>query len=105
MSLDPDSRVPEVDMAALNPSAPAGPGPTVGLPAKVDFDDRATMAIGSLGFGLAIPRLAGLFGPYGPRDGVFWVGLAGFIVLAAAIWLGNRWLLFKQREHFDWFNH
>jgi formate--tetrahydrofolate ligase len=24
--------------------------------------------------------------------------------LAAAIWLGNRWLLFKQREHFDWFN-
>lgn len=105
MSLDPDSRVPEVDMAALNPAAAARPGPTAGLPAKVDFDDRATMAIGSLGFGLAIPRLAGLFGPYGPRDGVFWVGVAGFIALAAAIWLGNRWLLFKQREHFDWFNH
>ena len=30
-------------------------------------------------------------------------GHFGFIALAAAIWLGNRWLLFKQREHLDWF--
>ncbi len=74
-------------------------------PGVVGFDDRLTMAVGSLGFGLAIPRLTGLFGPYGPVDGAFWVGLVGFIALAAAIWLGNRWLLFKQRQHFDWFNH
>ena len=72
---------------------------------EVAFDDRPTMAIGSLGFGLAIPPLTGLFGPYGARDGVFWLGLAGFVALASVIWLGNRWLLFKQREHFDWFNH
>ncbi len=72
---------------------------------EIGFDDRATMAIGCLGFGLAIPRLTGLFGPYGAADGVFWIGAAGFIVLACAIWLGNRWLLFKQREHFDWFDH
>ena len=72
---------------------------------EVGFDDRATLIVGSLGFGLAIPRLTGLFGPYGTRDAVFWVGLAGFVVLACAIWLGNRWLLFKQRQHFDWFNH
>ncbi len=84
-------------MAWLKPP-PAGVG-------EVGFDDRVTMAVGSLGFGLAIPRLTGLFGPYGTRDGVFWLGLAGFVVLASAIWLGNRWLLFKQREHFDWFNH
>jgi hypothetical protein len=92
-----DIRVPEADMALLN-APPAAPG-------EVGFDDRATMAVGSLGFGLAIPRLTGLFGPYGARDGVFWLGMAGFIALASAIWLGNRWLLFKQREHFDWFNH
>ena len=92
-------------MAELNPAVAARPAPTAGLPAQVDFDDRATMAIGSLGFGLAIPRLTGLFGPYGPRDGVYWIGMAGFIALAASIWLGNRWLLFRQREHFDWFNH
>ena len=86
-------------MALLSTTASAG------LPAKVAIDDRLTMAVGSLGFGLAIPRLTGLFGPYGPRDGVYWIGMAGFIALAAAIWLGNRWLLLKQREHFDWFNH
>ena len=86
-------------MAVLNPA------PSAGLPAPVDFDDRLTMTVGSLGFGLAIPRLTGLFGPYGPRDGLYWIGLVGFIALAASIWLGNRWLLFKQREHFDWFNH
>ena len=67
------------------------------------LDDRLVMTVGSLGFGLAIPWLTGLFGPLGPRDGIFWVGFAGFIALAAAIWGGNRWLLFKQREHFDWF--
>ena len=84
-------------MAWLKPP-PAGVG-------EVGFDDRVTLVVGSLGFGLAIPRLTGLFGPYGTSDGVFWLGLAGFVVLASAIWLGNRWLLFKQREHFDWFNH
>ncbi len=61
------------------------------------------MAFGILGFGLTIPWLAGLYGPVTPRQGLYWVGTAGFIALAAAIWLGNRWLLFKQREHFDWF--
>ena len=95
-------RMPDVDMALLNPSLHAG---VAAPPGTVGFDDRATMAIGSLGFGLAIPRLTGLFGPLGPRDGVWWLGMVGFIALAAAIWLGNRWLLFKQRQHFDWFNH
>ena len=33
------------------------------------------------------------------------IGPVGFIALAVAIWWGNRWLLFKQREHFDWFRH
>jgi len=74
-------------------------------PGQARFDDRVTMAVGSLGFGLAIPRLTGLFGPYGPSDATFWIGLVGFIVLASAIWLGNRWMLFKQRLHFDWFRH
>lgn len=100
--LNRDIRVPDVDMDSLSPSLPASPAAPSGA---VGFDDRATMAIGSLGFGLAIPRLTGLFGPLGPGDGVWWLGMAGFIALAAAIWLGNRWLLFKQRQHFDWFNH
>ena len=79
------------------------PNPDLDTLNPVQLDDRLVMAVGSLGFGLAIPWLTGLFGPLGPRDGVFWIGFVGFIVLAVAIWGGNRWLLFKQREHFDWF--
>ena len=79
------------------------PNPDLEPPKPVQLDDRLVMTVGSLGFGLAIPWLTGLYGPLGPRDGVFWLGFFGFIVLAASIWAGNRWLLFKQREHFDWF--
>ncbi|MFN3304626.1 MAG: sensor histidine kinase [Roseateles sp.] len=78
---------------------PEAPNPPVRL------DDRLAMTLGSLGFGLAIAWLTGLYGPLGPRDGVFWLGLFGFIALALSIWAGNRWLLFKQRQHFDWFRH
>lgn len=80
----------------------AAPRPTAAPPVTVD--DRPVMVVGILGFGLTIPWLSGLFGPVTPRQGLYWVGTAGFIALAAAIWLGNRWLLFKQREHLDWFS-
>ncbi|MFN0183840.1 MAG: sensor histidine kinase [Aquabacterium sp.] len=82
-----------------------GPEPSAGTGgAGVRFDDRPMMLIGSVGFGLAIPWLAGLFGPYRPPQALWWAGQAWFIVLALAIWGGNRWLLFKQREHLDWFS-
>jgi hypothetical protein len=71
----------------------------------VQLNDLPVMGVGSLGFGLGIPWLTGLYGPLTPRDGLYWLGTLGFIVLALAIWAGNRWLLFKQREHFDWFKH
>lgn len=84
-----------------NPEIPR-PNPPA-LP-PVTVDDRPVMAVGILGFGLTIPWLSGLYGPVTPRQGLYWAGMAGFIGLAAAIWLGNRWLLFKQREHLDWFH-
>ena len=31
------------------------------------------------------------------------MGTAWFVLLAALIWHGNRWLLFRQRERLDWF--
>ncbi len=61
------------------------------------------MLAGSLGFGLLIPQLSGLFGSLGPGDLRFWAGQAAYLALALAVWAGNRWLLFRQREHFDWF--
>lgn len=70
---------------------------------RVSIDDRPTMLAGIAGFGLTIPWLAGLYGALRPGDPRWWLGCAGFIALAAAIWLGNRWLLFKQREHLNWF--
>lgn len=72
-------------------------------PAALPFDDRPLMAAGVPAFGISIPFLTGLYGPIGPGEWRFWAGFVWFIALAAALWLGNRWLLFKQREHFDWF--
>lgn len=91
---------PEPDGAVLKPDAGMPKGDE-----EVAFDDRPLMVFGSLGFGIAIPLLTGLYGPVGLADGRFWLGCALFIALAFAIWGGNRWLLFKQREHFDWFSH
>jgi hypothetical protein len=71
----------------------------------VRLDDRPVMALGILGFGLSIPWLTGLWGPVRPGQALFVAGTLLFVTLAAAIWLGNRWLLFKQRQHWDWFRH
>lgn len=45
--------------------------------------------------------LAGL----GPDQLGYWLGTLWFVGLAAAIWHGNRWLLFEQRRHLGWFDH
>lgn len=68
-----------------------------------DIDDRASRRIGIAGFGLSIPHLTGLFGTLTPLEVRWWVGAVWFVALAAAIWHGNRWLLFRQRERLDWF--
>jgi hypothetical protein len=70
-----------------------------------EIDDRWIRAVGVPGFGLAIPQLTGLFGPLGWRDAAAWWGQLWFIALAAAIWQGNRWLLFQQRRRWDWLDH
>jgi hypothetical protein len=97
--------VPNPEIPLPNPpGAPPRPQATPAAP-PVAVDDRAVMSLGILGFGLSIPWLTDLYGPLTPAEPLFWVGFCGFIALAAAIWLGNRWLLFKQREHVDWFSH
>jgi hypothetical protein len=84
--------MPNPDSAAPNPAAPAR------------FDDRPLMALGIPAFGIRIPWLTGLYGPLTPAQPRWWLGQLLFVTLAATVWLGNRWLLFKQREHFDWFS-
>jgi hypothetical protein len=55
-------------------------------------------------FGIAIPNLTGLFGNLTWMDGGYWLGYLYFIGLAAAIWQGNRYLLFRTRKRFTWFD-
>jgi hypothetical protein len=98
-----DNGVPKTDAGDLKPGALWASGEAELRP--VTIDDRVLMVAGSLGFGIAIPLLTGLYGPITSGDPRFWLGGAGFIALAFAIWAGNRWLLLKQREHFDWFNN
>lgn len=88
-------------MSAPNPDIAMPKSPAAAEPAR--FDDRLLMCAGSLAFGLSIPLLTDLYGPLGPADRAFWADAAGFVALAFAIWWGNRWLLFRQREHLNWF--
>lgn len=55
-------------------------------------------------FGIAIPNLTGLFGELSYADSEYWLGYIYFIVLAALIWQGNRYLLFRTRSRFTWFD-
>lgn len=68
-------------------------------------DDRWVRAAGIPAFGIGIPRITGLLDATAATTTAYWIGTAAFIALAAAIWHGNRWLLFEQRRHWDWFDH
>lgn len=54
-------------------------------------------------FGIVIPNLTGLFGHVTYRSPLYWIGYVYFILISFVIWHGNRFLLFKQRQHYDWF--
>ncbi|MGB0176957.1 MAG: hypothetical protein ACPF9D_07315, partial [Owenweeksia sp.] len=69
------------------------------------IDDRLIRWIGIPGFGIIIPNLTGLFGDIGFTELYYWLGYFYFIGLSWSIWMGNRWLLFQQRKHWDWFSH
>jgi Histidine kinase len=83
----------------------AGQFPTEAGPSGDEaVDDRWARRFGILGFGIVIPNATGLFGPYGVEHVAYWLAYVWFIGLAWVIWSGNRWLLFRQREHLDWFS-
>ena len=69
----------------------------------VKLNDLTMRLIGIPFFGIAIPNLTGLFGGLSFRDTLYWVGYLYFIALAFMIWQGNRYLLFRTRKRFTWF--
>jgi hypothetical protein len=88
-------------MQGLNPDRTE---PKHGLRRARSLDDRLLRLIGIPFFGVAIPNFTGLFGPVGPDRAAYWLGYLYFIFIAFTIWQGNRWVLFRQREHHDWFS-
>src|SRR5688572_8866469 len=70
----------------------------------VNLNDKTIRLIGIPFFGIAIPNIAGLFGKLNYTDPMYWLGYLYFIILAALIWQGNRYLLFRTRKRFTWFD-
>jgi sensor histidine kinase YesM len=71
---------------------------------EVKLNDKTMRLVGIPFFGIAIPNLTGLFGSITWTDVSYWLGYIYFIGLAAAIWQGNRYLLFRTRKRFTWFD-
>ncbi len=71
---------------------------------EVKLNDNTIRLIGIPLFGISIPNLTGLFGDLSIMDIRYWLGYIYFISLAALIWQGNRYLLFRTRKRFTWFD-
>jgi hypothetical protein len=71
---------------------------------EVKLNDNLIRLIGIPFFGIAIPNLTGLFVSLRVTDVGYWLGYLYFISLAASIWQGNRYLLFRTRKRFTWFD-
>jgi hypothetical protein len=95
---------PAIPAQAGDPATQAGGSGREPAPA-VRVDDRWVRAAGIPAFGIGIPRLTGLVDGLAPDQPGYWIGSVAFVALAAAIWHGNRWLLFEQRRHWGWFDH
>lgn len=74
------------------------------VPQEVKLNDTTMRLVGIPFFGIAIPNLTGLFGPLSYQDAIYWIGYPYFILLAFLIWQGNRYLLFRTRQRFTWFD-
>lgn len=81
------------------------PGIRAPKPPELRVNDRRVRLLGIPALGVFIPHVSGLFGPLGPGDLRYWLGLAWFVLLSGLIWQGNRFFLLQQRRHYDWFDH
>ena len=71
---------------------------------EVKLNDNTIRLIGIPFFGISVPNLTGLFGDLSYRDPLYWLGYLYFIGLAYMVWQGNRYLLFRTRKRFTWFD-
>lgn len=71
---------------------------------EVKFNDKVIRIVGIPFFGIAIPLITGLLRDLTPADITFWLGYPYFILLSGLIWQGNRYLMFRTRKRFTWFD-
>jgi sensor histidine kinase YesM len=71
---------------------------------NVKLNDMLIRLIGIPLFGVVIPNVSGLFGNLTMSDAKYWLGYVYFVALASLIWQGNRYLLFRTRKRFTWFD-
>ncbi len=71
---------------------------------ELKLDDNKIRLIGVPFFGIAIPHLTNLFGELSFNDWQYWLGCVYFVGLSFSIWQGNRYLLFRTRKRFTWFD-
>lgn len=64
--------------------------------------DAAIRVIGIPALGLLIPRFTGTLEGLAPAEPLYWAGTLWFLLLSSALWMGNRWLLFRLRDRHDW---
>jgi hypothetical protein len=69
----------------------------------VHLDDKLIRLIGIPLFGTVIPHATGLIRGIAWADYRLWISHLYFILLSALIWQGNRFLLFRTRRRFTWF--
>lgn len=70
----------------------------------IQLNDKTMRLIGIPFFGIVTPNVTGLFGELTFRDLTYWLGYVYFIALSFFIWQGNRYLLFRTRKRFTWFD-
>jgi sensor histidine kinase YesM len=71
---------------------------------QVRLNDNSIRLIGIPCFGIIIPNVTGLLDPLSWHQPSYWISYAYFILLSGAIWQGNRYLLFRTRQRFTWFD-
>ncbi len=70
----------------------------------VNLNDNAIRMIGIPAFGSIIPHVTGLMDHLRWTQPSYWFSCIYFIVLSGLIWQGNRYLLFRTRRRFTWFD-
>lgn len=73
-------------------------------PEEVQLNDTTIRLVGIPFFGIVIPNITGVFGHLTLHDVAYWLGYPYFILLAGLVWQGNRYLMFRTRQRFTWFD-